>query len=366
MSSGGAERVTANLASYWVKKGWQITIVTLAPPNLDFYHLDPSVRRISLNLAIESSNPFFAVINNIRRIFLLRKVLLEIQPDIALGMMTTANILLSLAALKTSNMIAIGSEHIHPTAMPLDKLWGAIRRNTYPLLRFVSALTVQSARWIELHTGAKNVPVIPNPICYPLPSSDSYLPTTIIKKNANSRRTLLSVGRLSHQKGFDRLLNAFAHLYKLFPDWDLVILGEGPLRSQLEQQIRDLRLQKRVYLPGAAGNMHDWYDYSDLYVMTSRFEGFPNTLLEALSYGLPAVSFDCETGPRDILRHQIDGLLVPQDDEAALVDALNRLMANEALRKRFSAKAVEARERYSIKKITGIWEKLFEEIKFNA
>jgi glycosyltransferase involved in cell wall biosynthesis len=249
--------------------------------------------------------------------------------------------------------------------MPPGKVWGYIRRKTYQRLKAVSALTEQSARWVELHTAAKNIPVIPNPILYPLPISEPYISITNIKKNTDSRRILLSVGRLSYEKGFDRLLNAFAHLSKLFPDWDLVILGEGPLRSQLEQQIRDLRLQKRVYLPGAAGNMHDWYDYSDLYVMTSRFEGFPNTLLEALSYGLPAVSFDCETGPRDILRHQIDGLLVPQDDEAALVDALNRLMANEALRKRFSAKAVEARERYSIKKITGIWEKLFEEIKFN-
>jgi glycosyltransferase involved in cell wall biosynthesis len=96
--------------------------------------------------------------------------------------------------------------------------------------------------------------------------------------------------------------------------------------------------------------------------MSSRYEGFGNTLAEALVHGLPAVSFDCDTGPRDIIRHEIDGLLVPPEDVASLAAALDRLMGNSDLRGRFAARAVEARERFSIERISGKWEQLFDEI----
>ena len=180
-------------------------------------------------------------------------------------------------------------------------------------------------------------------------------------ENLDSRHTLLAVGRLVYQKGFDRLLSGFSQLAALFPKWDLVILGEGRLRGKLEQQVENLKLQNRVYLPGVVGNIGDWYEQADLYVMTSRFEGFPNTLIEGLAYGLPVVSVDCETGPRDILRHHIDGLLVPQDDETALVDALRCLMADERMRHQFGSRAVEARQRFSVDRVAAQFECLFKE-----
>jgi glycosyltransferase involved in cell wall biosynthesis len=121
-------------------------------------------------------------------------------------------------------------------------------------------------------------------------------------------------------------------------------------------------LEKRVFLPGLVGNIGEWYEQADLYVMSSRFEGFPNTLLEALSYGLPAVSFDCDTGPRDIIRHEVDGLLVSPGNVAALENALDRLMGDVALRQHFAKRAVEARERFSIERVAGMWETFFEEV----
>ena len=177
------------------------------------------------------------------------------------------------------------------------------------------------------------------------------------------RKLLLAVGRLGPEKGFDLLLDAFASMVKDFPDWDLVILGKGPEREALEAKRTVLGLEGRVFMPGRAGNVGAWYERADLYVMTSRYEGFPNTLAEALAHGLPAVSIDCETGPRDILRHEIDGLLVPQDDHVALVESLLKMMKDESLRHYYATRAVEVRDRFAVERVAEMWEKLFAEVK---
>ena len=163
------------------------------------------------------------------------------------------------------------------------------------------------------------------------------------------------------QKSFDILIEAFSSLAPVHSEWDLWILGDGPLRPALEQQIHALGLQNRVFMPGRSGNISEWYERADLYVLSSRFEGLPMTLIEAMAYGVAVVSFDCNTGPRDIIRHEVDGLLVPPEDSAGLSAALARLMGDETTRQRFAGRALEARERFSMARITGLWEQLFEE-----
>jgi glycosyltransferase involved in cell wall biosynthesis len=109
--------------------------------------------------------------------------------------------------------------------------------------------------------------------------------------------------------------------------------------------------------------MGDWYGRADLYVMSSRFEGFPNTLAEAMAHGCAVVSFDCDTGPRDLIRQEQDGLLVtPAGDVAALTQALDRLMGDDSERQRIAAHAVEVRERYSMGKILSLWDSLFDSV----
>jgi glycosyltransferase involved in cell wall biosynthesis len=118
-------------------------------------------------------------------------------------------------------------------------------------------------------------------------------------------------------------------------------------------------LVQRVAMPGMAGNVAYWYGQADLFALTSLSEGFPNVLAEAMAHGVPAVSVDCNTGPRDIIRHGIDGLLVPPDDIAALSEALSRVMGDAALRGQLAINATQARERFSVEKIGQMWETLF-------
>lgn len=360
LSSGGAERVTASLANHWAAKGWSVTVVTLVPLVEDFYELHPAIGRIALDLAGDSRNVMVGLWQNLRRVWALRRVLRRAQPQIALGMMTTANVLLAFAAWGLPWVRVIGSERIHPPQCHLGLLWETLRRYAYGRLAAVTALTHESAEWLRGHTHARRVPVIPNAVLWPLPMQEPRLrPEPVC---ASSQHVLLAVGRLDKQKGFDSLVDVFATLAPKHPDWDLVILGEGSQRATLQAQVKAAGLDKRVFLPGRAGNVAEWYERAGLYVMSSRFEGFPNTLLEAMAHGLPAVSFDCDTGPRDIIRHEVDGLLVPPGDAAGLTAALDLLMGDATLRQRYAKRAVEARERFSMERIARIWEELFDEV----
>lgn len=358
LSSGGAERVTANLANYWAGKGWNITIVTMSGMEDDFYVLHPDIRRIVLELDTESANVFMATRNNLRRVYALRAVLRQEKPDVALGMMSTANCLLSMAASGT-DVLAIGSERTYPPKSHLGRVWSWLRRGVYPRLSAVVVQTEKGAQWLRTHAGVCRAPVIPNPVFYPLVChAPLVMPEQIMGANSEGNM-LLAAGRLGQGKGFDRLLVAFSELAPVFPDWSLIILGEGACRNELENKVADLGLEKNVFLPGVVGNISEWYEAADLYVLTSIFEGFPNSLAEALAHGLPAISVDCETGPSEILRHDVDGLLVPQDDHVALVDALASLMSDKALRNRYATRAIEARERFALERVAMMWEELF-------
>lgn len=337
-----------------------MSIVTLESSEKDFYQLDKSVERIALNLANDSSNQLTAAFSNLYRILALRGELRRIEPDIALSMMTTANVLLSYAS-RGLPMFTIGSERIHPPQVDLGLIWTWLRQRSYRHLSLIVALTSESQAWIEKKTSAQDVQLIPNAVNWPLTkTAPSVSPSSILKKD---RLTILAVGRLESQKGFDLLISIFSKISSFYPNWDLVIIGEGSLRKQLAQQITEANLEDRIKLIGRVGNIGDWYDASDMFIMSSRFEGFPNTLVEAMAYGLPAISFDCETGPNEIIRHEVDGLLVENGDINALKRAMQKLMGNDQLREQLSSRAIEVRERFSINKIANMWEELFKGIK---
>ena len=357
LENGGAERVVANLANHWVSKGWNVTVVTVASDTKDFYALDPAVRRIALNLTGSSRNVLAGFWRTAKRVKALRRILQQVQPDIALSAMHTANVILALAARGLPDLHAIGSEHNFPPKAPMGIIWETLRRHAYGQLTAVVALTQECASWLTSHSYARRILVIPNAACWPLSSQEPHIfPMAYCLPN---RKILLAVGRLSMEKNFSTLIDMFSHLALRHPDWDLVILGEGPLREELLSQVQAARLEQRVFLPGCVGNMGDWYEQATLYAMSSRFEGFPNTLVEAMAYGLPAVSFDCDTGPRDIIRHEVDGFLVAPDDAVGMELVLDRIMGDDQLRGNLASRAIEARERFSMEKISSMWEELF-------
>jgi glycosyltransferase involved in cell wall biosynthesis len=359
LSVGGAERVTVNLANHWALKGWEITIVTLRQQSDDFYALNHAVSRVALEMDGDSGNVIVGLIRNLRRVMALRRVLRQVRPDVALGMMDRANVLLAISSCGLHQIRAVGSERVYPPQHPLGALWERLRFHSYGHLYAVVAQTEKGAEWLKSHTKAQRVIAIPNPASWPLINQMPFINVENIL--GAGRKLLLAVGRLSCQKQFGLLVGCFQSLASRHADWDLVILGEGPLRSRLEVQVSEAGLRNRVFFPGRAGNIGDWYDSADLYVMSSRFEGFPNTLVEAMSYGLPVVSFDCDTGPRDIIRHKVDGLLVSSGNEQELTATLNQLMGDENLRVELANRAVDVRARFTTERIAEKWEHLFKE-----
>ena len=172
------------------------------------------------------------------------------------------------------------------------------------------------------------------------------------------RTRLIAAGRLAPQKGFDLLLEAFVAVADRHPDWTLDIFGKGPLREPLEQQVIDLGLGGRARLNGPTDRLGERMRDASVFVLSSRYEGFPIVLLEALAAGLAVVSFDCPTGPSDILTDGTDGLLVPPEDVPALAAALDRVMADESLRRRLAAAAPAAVIPYSTQLVGRRWDAL--------
>ncbi len=165
-----------------------------------------------------------------------------------------------------------------------------------------------------------------------------------------------AVGRLTRQKGFDLLIEAFARIATRHPEWKLVIWGEGDDRKSLEALRDALDLRDRVELPGVTQRPGLWVETADVFVLSSRYEGWGIVLLEAMAAGLPVVSFACEWGPSDMVKHGEDGILVPSNNVDALAEALSRMLGDGELRSRLAANAEASAKRYLPERILSQWD----------
>ena len=174
-----------------------------------------------------------------------------------------------------------------------------------------------------------------------------------------SAKRLIAVGRMEYQKNFPDLLSIWSRVAPTFPDWELHIYGDGWMLDGLRRQAEELGVASQVTFEGAVSDMETAYASSSIYLMTSHFEGLPMVLLEAQSVGLPAVSYACSSGPRDIITDGEDGFLVPLYDEATFAERLSTLMRDEALRTCMGKAAEVASHRYDLEVIMPQWLELF-------
>ncbi|MFI9654530.1 glycosyltransferase family 4 protein [Guyparkeria sp. GHLCS8-2] len=353
MQGGGAERVAALLSNYWVQQGHQVTLMpTFSGRGECLYPLEERVRLDYLADRVPSRSR--SPLNKLRRLIALRRAVRELLPDVIVSFLPHVNVAAVIATRGLGGPVVV-SERTYPPAMPLGVVLDWLRRWAYPRARAVVVQTGRAREWLTRCCPKAHGHVIANPIVYPLPRDKPEVnPSAVV---GMERRVVLAVGRLSEEKQFDQLVRAFELLATRYPEWDLVVLGDGPERRRLESERDRVGLTGRVYLPGRVGNLSDWYERADLYVMSSRFEGFPNTLAEAMAHGLPAVSFDCDAGPRDIIRDGVDGYLVPPEAGASgLAGAMERLMRDESQRRLMAEEAVAVRDRFSMERVAAKWD----------
>lgn len=351
---GGAERVLSTMASYWADRGHDITLLTLWSQDSDFYPLSPTVKRVALGIMDSSANLRQTLRTTWRRLRALRAELRSARPEVAISFMDTINMLTLLATRGLSIPVVI-SERTDPAQHPIGTLRSWVRRGIYPWADAIVVPSRGAARWVEASIHGSLLRVIPNPV--------HKRSAEASPKPPRQGRLVVTLGRLIPEKQLDYLLRAFARCSPGHPEWSLEILGEGPDRVRLLALATTLGIRDRVRLPGNVPDPESILRRADLFVLTSRYEGFPNSLLEAMASGLPAVSFDCPSGPNEIIRQGVDGVLVPPQDLDALADSMARLMSDDAERKRLAARAVEVAERFGVERIMAMWEDVLREVR---
>ncbi|MDX9768271.1 MAG: glycosyltransferase family 4 protein [Ectothiorhodospiraceae bacterium] len=359
MHMGGAERVAATLANAWAARGDRVTLVpTWVGRGECVYPLHEAVRLQFLadRMPGDERRPP----SRLRRLWALRDLIREVRADVVVSFLPHVN-LAAILATRGLGVPVIVCERTDPVGNAAHgKGLNLARRWLYPM---ADAVTMQSRAAAERFRAAaswlRRLEAIPNPLPDELlarPLADTAL--------QSGRGRLMALGRLHEEKGHEALMDAFARLAADFPDWDLWIWGEGDSRGSLARRITGLGLDGRIHLPGSTSRPWDELARAQVFALSSPREGFPNALLEAMALGLPCISFDCPSGPREILRDGQDGLLVPVGDVAALAGGLRRLLMDPKLRCELGARAAASvRERYALARVLDEWDALFEAVR---
>ena len=337
--SGGTERVCLNIANKLASLGYEISILSFYGDK-SYFPLDERVKTLKLYDKKYSFSLFAPIVA-----MKLRSVIKEINPDVLISV-DAALFVYSFFSTFCLKIRRIVWEHFNFTVTLDAKIRVMGRKLAAKFAETVIVLTKRDKElWLEGLNCKCQIVVINNPT----PFEISYV-------SEPRQNIILSVGRFTSQKGFDRLLK----IWKLIQDsgitnWVLKIVGSGELQQLLNSQIISLNIENSAFLIPATTDIQSHYKQAQIYAMTSRFEGFPMVLLEAQSFGLPMVAFDCLTGPAEIIIDNRNGLLVEDGDINTFAEKLITVMQNSDMRRQMSDHALESGQKYQLKNIITHW-----------
>jgi len=343
-SSGGTERVGCMLANSLSEVGYEVILASISYGDKPFFPINKEIKLVSL---MNFSDHRLLRIPN--TIYKLRRLLKEEELD-ALIVVETLCSQFTIPA-----TIGLPVKHICWEHLNFNHDLGVRSRRVARQLaaRYCDSVVTLTERdrqyWLDGTHHKSQILAIENACPFP--------PQDYIKRE--NTKTVLAVGRLIQVKGFDMLLEAWVQVSDFMPDWKLVIVGEGKERNKLTKFIEENELTEKVNLVGKTSDVSKYYKEAEIFCLSSRFEGFPMVLLEALAFGLPIVSFDCDTGPAEILEGT-GSILVPKNNIDELASALIELMDNKEDRKIMGLQGKEKSKKYQPKEIIGQWIELLE------
>ena len=342
-NSGGTERVTLVLANELVARGYEVHIICWKGGDKSFFPVDNKIIIHYIfeqeNINIHTSYPY-----SLFKYYGLNK---KIKPLIIIDVGVSLS-LISLPVAFLMKIKLISWEHFN-TGVNWKSFTAGLSRNL--VSRFANKVIVltrvDKQNYIE-RFRAKNVEDLPNPV--------TIKPTTISLLDS---KIVLAVGRLTYQKGFDLLLQAWRLVIEKEKEWKLNIVGSGEDEMLLKQLAKDLNINEFVEFLPATKDIERVYLNTSILVMSSRFEGFPLVLLEAKSFGIPTISFNCKTGPEDIIINEVDGFLVQSGDINELALKMLDLISNESKRKLYGKNSLAVIEKYSVATFSDHWCNIF-------
>lgn len=342
---GGGERVTANMANHFAIKGDQVSIVSVSSRKTgNIFTIDPRVHIEYLNIELNSGLKFLRIIKSF---FAVRSYFKKVScQTFLLGIGTYPIVLVALLP-RRGQLIKIGCQH--GSYASVKHLWVILRWLFYRRLKAVVSLTEYDV--LKLQKLNKTVFVIPNSVSF-FPDQPAEL----------QNKTILSIGRIDYPKGYDLMLEVFSHFCLGNKDWKLRIIGDGPLKATIRSIIVHKNLTDRVSVIPPTGSIEKEYLDASVYLMTSRTEGLPMVLLEAQACGLPIISFNCETGPSDIVNNGKDGYLVDNYNINEMNKKLIELCENTDKRKIFGQNARRNVRKFFPDQVFSKWETVFNKL----
>lgn len=336
--TGGVERVIINLANEFINK-YEVTIISNSMKKDVQYTYDKKIK--FFNLDLKNNSKF------LRKMEIILKLnkFLKNEDGVILGMGTWNAV--PLVFIKNKKLIKVASEHLAYNKIPLQTR--ILRKIFYKYLDGINILTEFDKKKYEKLN--KNIFVIPNFINY----------TEEKKENKLTNKKVIAIGRLEYQKGFDILLKIWDAIEKEIDDWELKIYGDGSQKEELIKEKNKLNL-KNIEFCGEVKDIYSKLNESSIFVLSSRYEGFGLVLLEASACGVPCVSFDCETGPRDIINNGKNGYLIEEGDLEEFKNKIILLMKNYDLRIKIASESKKVINKYAKENVLRIWDKMFLEL----